>query len=96
MPNGLRANPQQAGWIGRLGCGHRGVLSFDLDLAVSKDLYDGRLLLHDTPNIRPVVHHVGGRNRPPADIWAIPPGGARGVPVVDPLDVGDIAVSRLR
>jgi hypothetical protein len=33
-----------------------------LDLAVSKDLRGDRLSLHDTPNLRPVVHHLRGRD----------------------------------
>ena len=42
------------------------LVSFDLDLAVSKDLRDDRLLLHDTPSTRPAVHHLRGRSLPPA------------------------------
>jgi len=38
------------------------LVSFDHDLAVSKDLRDDRLLLHDTPSTRPAVHHLRGRS----------------------------------
>jgi len=38
------------------------LVSFDLDLAVSKDLRDDRLLLHDTPSTSHVVHHLRGRS----------------------------------
>jgi hypothetical protein len=38
------------------------LVSFDLDLAVSKDLCDDRLLSHDTLVSEPVVHHLRGRD----------------------------------
>src|SRR3954468_24576966 len=38
------------------------LVSFDSDLAVSKDLRGGRLPLHDTPATRRVALHLRGRN----------------------------------
>jgi len=45
------------------------LISFDLDLAVSMDLCDDRLLSHDTLVSEAVVHHLHGRDPPPAVIW---------------------------
>lgn len=51
----------EAPLIHRIRCGHRVLISFVVDLAVSKDLGGGRLLPHDSPTNDEVVYHASGR-----------------------------------